>query len=477
MVGVVAAAVTVPHPVAASSDAARCGGYRITLMGTARKDTLRGTSRRDVIEAGAGADRLSGLGGNDVLCGGSGEDVVVGGGGFDVLIGGKGADRIYGQEGSDDLVGGKGGDALDGGEGRDTLFPVSGNDVLRGGNGSDTFVSGPDKDTIQAGAGSHDLLIFQFSRRGIRIDLTKSETAGAGGDVLSGIEDVAGSAGADVLLGNKGENTLIGGAGGDTLAGKDGFDLIFGGPGDDWIRGDEGFDKVSYVDAQHPVDVDLADGTAAGAGTDVVSEIEVVFGSNFDDSIQGSDGANHLFGRRGDDELFGIGGSDALYGDFGSDILDGGFDDDKCERGDTLISCETEVTVERSPGTYITNPHHGSRIPARNLQQIRGRGYNTGFGAVDRARLAIRHLTRRGCRWWNSDRSRLELRPCEKPRWFRVQSRNTCCGIAWRYNVSGTLPTGFYTSMSQGIRRTEFRERRFESGRNLVDFQLVQPKE
>ncbi len=77
--------------------AARCGGRRATIVGTAGRDRLRGTRGADVIAALGGNDRVVGRGGRDVVCGGRGRDV---------LSGGKGSDRLAGGPQRDTCIGG-----------------------------------------------------------------------------------------------------------------------------------------------------------------------------------------------------------------------------------------------------------------------------------------------------------------------------------------------------------------------------------
>ena len=92
----------------------KCGGLKVTKLGTPRADVLRGTPKRDVISGLGGRDLIRGLGGNDVICGGKGPDRIFGGAGADLLIGNSGNDR---------LVGGKGRDRIRGGTGRDFERP------------------------------------------------------------------------------------------------------------------------------------------------------------------------------------------------------------------------------------------------------------------------------------------------------------------------------------------------------------------
>lgn len=88
----------------------RCGGQRLTMVGTKGPNKIVGTKAQDVIAALAGNDKVSGLAGNDLICGGSGKDT---------LNGGKGKDKLLGEAGKDTLKGGPGKDKLKGGAGKD----------------------------------------------------------------------------------------------------------------------------------------------------------------------------------------------------------------------------------------------------------------------------------------------------------------------------------------------------------------------
>jgi RTX calcium-binding nonapeptide repeat (4 copies) len=88
----------------------RCGGQRLTMVGTKGPNKIVGTNAQDVIAVLGGNDKVSGLAGNDLICGGSGKDK---------LNGGKGNDKLLGQAGKDTLKGGAGKDKLKGGAGKD----------------------------------------------------------------------------------------------------------------------------------------------------------------------------------------------------------------------------------------------------------------------------------------------------------------------------------------------------------------------
>ncbi|MCA3284653.1 MAG: hypothetical protein ING16_17520, partial [Roseomonas sp.] len=128
---------------------------------------------------------------------------------------------------------------------------------------------------------------------------------------LSGMENVLGGVGADSLLGDTAANQLSGGDGADTLD---------GGLGNDSLVGGAGVDLVSYVGATGAVTISLAAGTAIdAAGTDSLSGMENVLGSNHADSLLGDAAANQLIGGDGADTLDGGLGNDSLMGGTGSD--------------------------------------------------------------------------------------------------------------------------------------------------------------
>ena len=132
------------------------------------------------------------------------------------------------------------------------------------------------------------------------------------------IEIARGGSGNDVLLGNDAANTLMG---------KDGDDMLRGGGGNDKLLGGGGNDSAMYDDAASGVVVNLAVTTAqdtGSSGSDLLTGIENLVGSAFDDKLSGAAGANRLEGGDGNDILFGAAGNDTLVGGAGVDRLKGG---------------------------------------------------------------------------------------------------------------------------------------------------------
>ncbi|RDJ23335.1 tandem-95 repeat protein [Bosea caraganae] len=277
--------------------------------GTPGDDIITGTSRDDVILAGLGDDEVHGAAGNDTIDGGEGDDLLDGGEGDDVLKGGAGDDELIGSAGNDVLIGGAGDDLFDGGDGIDTAD-------------------------------------YSGDAAGIVLDLAAGEANGdgIGADELSGIENVIGGSGDDILIGDDAANRLIGGLGNDHLDGGAGNDVLNGGAGDDLIDGGAGDDTLDLSAATGPVSVDFGAGRVSGEGigSDSFSNIEkllfgagndVVTGGNGNDGFDGGAGNDTLKGGAGDDTIAGAAGDDTVDGGSGGDQVSGGQGNDALNGG------------------------------------------------------------------------------------------------------------------------------------------------
>ena len=189
---------------------------------------------------------------------------------------------------------------LAGGDFNDTLSGLGGDDVLHGNGGDDTLDGGAGSDTLIGGLGS-DTASYASSGAGVTVNLGAGTAAGgdAAGDTLSGIENLIGSAQADTLTGDSGDNVLEGGAGGDALTGG------------------LGNDTASYASSGAGVTVNLGAGTASGgdAEGDTLSGIENLTGSAQADTLTGDGNANRLDGGAGVDVLVGGDGDDTYVVD------------------------------------------------------------------------------------------------------------------------------------------------------------------
>jgi VCBS repeat-containing protein len=134
---------------------------------------------------------------------------------------------------------------------------------------------------------------------------------------------ITGTAGNDILTGSSGDDSISGLAGNDSLYGGGGNDLLIGGAGNDILNGGAGVDTAVYTDATAGVKLSLAIAAAqvtGGSGTDTVSGIENITGSDFNDTLTGDAGANVLIGGLGNDTLDGGAGADTLIGGAGNDV-------------------------------------------------------------------------------------------------------------------------------------------------------------
>jgi Ca2+-binding RTX toxin-like protein len=329
--------------------------------GDAEGDTLVGIVN---LNGSAFADTLGGDSGVNVLNGGAGDDILHGGGGADSLIGGAGIDTAdYSDSASPVTVNlqtgtGTGGDAqgdtltgvehVIGSGGNDTLIGSTGDDILTGGAGADALTGG----------GGNDVVDYSGSGAGVTVDLGAGTASGgdATGDTLTGITSVTGSAFADHLTGDAGANTINGGAGDDVLHGGGGADIIDGGAGNDF---------ANYQGSAAGVTVDLLGHTASGgdAAGDVLTNIESLYGSSFDDHLTGDNGANTIGGELGDDVLTGNGGNDILAGEAGNDTLDGGDGDDRLVGGDgndNITGGAGNDSIDGGAGTDTINGGDGN---------------------------------------------------------------------------------------------------------------------
>jgi VCBS repeat-containing protein len=146
-------------------------------------------------------------------------------------------------------------------------------------------------------------------------------TGTSGDDVL-----VAGT-GDNIINAGDGNDVLTAGSGNNELHGGAGNDLLYSGPGNDLLDGGTGIDTASYAHATAAVTVNLgllgAQNTL-GAGTDTLTGIENLVGSNFNDTLTGDNNNNVINGGLGNDILNGGGGDDLLIGGMGNNTMTGG---------------------------------------------------------------------------------------------------------------------------------------------------------
>ena len=268
------------------------------MWGNAGNDRLVGGDGNDSFWPGAGADSVQGGAGRDHLSyfhseagvtvnlatgaasGGDAEgDTFTS---IESVYGSRHADRLTGDDGDNRLYGGAGSDVLHGGEGNDYLSyydstaavtvnlatgAASGgyangdtfsefewvdgssfDDRLTGDGGDNVFHGGDGADVLVGGAGV-DGITYTNSDAGVTVNLATRMASGghAEGDAFTGFENLKGSAHADRLTGDDGDNELEGIGGNDHLVGGGGNDTFIFEPenGDDVIEDfADGMDRI-----------------------------------------------------------------------------------------------------------------------------------------------------------------------------------------------------------------------------------------
>jgi Ca2+-binding RTX toxin-like protein len=284
-------------------------------------NVLQGDAGNNVLDSGgAGSATVSYSG----AAGGVNVDLGSGtatGDGTDILVGGF--STATGSAFADTLAAAPGGSTLNGLGGADTLTGSSGTDSLSGGAGDDTMNGGPGVGNSLDGGTGTDTLDYSSATSVLSASLAAGSAIVAypalGVDLLSNLENVTGSPGDDVLIGNGNDNIL---------RGLGGNDFLQGGGGDDSLQGAAGIDTADFSDSAGGVNVDLAAQTALGDGTDTLSSIENASGSSSADQLSGNGGPNSLQGLAGNDQIDGGGGSD---------VIDGGANDDSIYAKDGLV--------------------------------------------------------------------------------------------------------------------------------------------
>ena len=390
-------------------------------------DKLKGGDVNDEISGLSGDDTLYGMGGDDILDGGDDNDLLVGGPGADTLKGGGGddvisysdspdgvtihlgdgtarggdaegdtivdrgnADRVehvrgsmyndmltgnsrdnslWGLDGDDDLDGGRRGDSLYGGAGDDDLDGGDGDDTLEGGYAegdmwtmADEAVKYTDSDEENAEVSVYDIenLVGSANADILAGDLRDNVIMGGGGDdkiyggpspadVDKGDDDMGlgGLTNADTLHGDGGNDMLFGGVGADTLRGGAGDDVLNGGAGNDTFWGGHGSDMI-YADAADRIihgnqpDNFTADGTATTPATP----------ANESEEMEGDvDTLSYARGEEGIARTLGSDGTGAADATDGSNVLIMGIEN--------IIGTQGDDTLTGDAGDNIIEGHEG----------------------------------------------------------------------------------------------------------------------
>ena len=354
-------------------------GITLTLQGNAQNITLGGTAPINVVGNDQG-NAVQGNAGNNVITGKSGGDVLYGGDGNDTFkldadiadATGYGPRSMLLGDGTIipvPLTGMAGtGDAINGGTGIDkVLLDATGSTgfVLDAYNPSSPAFTGIEE---VVGTAGNDVILMRADYQsdaaggGIIIDGGAGNDhigGGAGGDTLRGGDND------DVLSGLGGDDTLEGGNGSDTIYGGDGADKIYGGNGADKLHGDAGDDLING---------DWGNDTIyGGAGNDTI------YAGGDNDDVYGGDGADKLYGQAGNDTLTGGAGNDTIDGGAGNDTIvyavgdgedtiDGGADTD------TLIvngnASDNIFSISNDDNTTLELTADGQTSSVTNVEEI-----------------------------------------------------------------------------------------------------------
>jgi Ca2+-binding RTX toxin-like protein len=188
---------------------------------------------------------------------------------------------------------------------------------------TETFEGRGGNDFIDGGGG-FDRASYAFDESGITVSLATGVVTGGpttGTDTLRSIEGIVGTEFNDVY-------DATGFGGGSLNAGSSGtLNEFFGQGGNDTVIGN-GNTRVSFSSSSDDVTVTLQEGATHGSATgavigtdDIVSGVNAVRGSNYNDTINGNSSANALDGGAGNDLINGKTGSDMLTGGAGNDTF------------------------------------------------------------------------------------------------------------------------------------------------------------
>jgi len=286
----------------------------------------------------------------------SGDDVYLGDGAADIANGGDGLDIINGAGGADTISGG------------------NGNDILRPGDDLvvDVIDGGADYDVVDYSEVVSTGMVFTATGA----YFTYFDPA-ALPDTFTGIEEIIGTSGGDLLRASGALSVIRGGDGYDALsadgtqtvyggAGRDFFDFSLGGNytiadftlGEDRFFGTNPFVAVTISGAGSILELSNGDmlrisnvtgqtlaqwNAMAGGGALYVTSTNgftTTTTSAGADWAWGGNGNDGIYGGDGDDVFIGGTGGDVLRGDFGNDYLEGG------AGSDTLLGREDNDTLD-----------------------------------------------------------------------------------------------------------------------------------
>ncbi|QNM82993.1 VCBS repeat-containing protein [Sphingomonas sabuli] len=306
-------------------------GDNWTIRGLDSDDNLSGSTGNDIINGGTGNDQMTGGAGNDTYVVDSAGDVVVENTGQGIDTVRSSVTHVLAANVERLTLTGTANINATGNALNNLILGNSGNNVINGGAGADI---------MRGGAGDDSYFASQFGDRAVEANNSGNDTVRSsinfrlanyvetliltGSDNLEGI----GSAQANTIIGNSGNNFIHGAGGADMMSGGAGNDIyVVENAGDQVVESaGEGRDIV-YSSVSFTLGANVEDLTLSSNGA--VSGT----GNNLANSMLGNAAANLLSGLGGNDEIIGGGGNDQLRGGAGADNLNGGNGDDKVDGG------------------------------------------------------------------------------------------------------------------------------------------------
>jgi Ca2+-binding RTX toxin-like protein len=346
--------------------AAGTGAFHLT--GNALNNALTGNASANSLDGGLGDDVLSGGAGNDLYIVDSALDQIneLSTGHVDTVRSFAGTFALganvehlelhgtatvgTGNTLANRITGNAAANTLDGGLGADTMI---------GAEGDDLYVLSALTDRItETGAGGIDTVRVGFSNAGasaILVTLAVANTYSVNVENLevtgTGLFNLTGNGGANLLRGNAQNNTLDGRDGTDTMEGGDGDDLYVLSSLDDVILegASAGTDAVRLAfNTAAPQLVDMS-----APGFDNVENMLAAGTGQF--HLTGNALNNLLVGNASQNELVGADGDDTLDGGAGDDTMTGGLGDDAyvlSSAADTVVDVDGGGTHDVVHLTY-----------------------------------------------------------------------------------------------------------------------------
>lgn len=275
--------------------------------------------------------------------------------------------------------------------------------IIKGGSGNDHIIAGGGQD-IYDGGGGHNSIDYSNENHSITVDFqadNKSALSAAGltdtdsatvtngnvTQVINNVQEIYGTNYGDTFITGAGEHIFHGGNGNDTFISEGGSNTFDGGGGINTVDyRNVGGIEFGHIDYNAPsngadlikidlngVDIDLSNNITSvngwqdqngNFGTDKISNIQMIYGSEYNDLIVCGDG---------DYTIFGVAGDNVIIVGRGNDIIDGG-------TGNSVIDYSTlneEVDVNLNSG--VATKSNGNSDKITNISEVIG---STGGGIL-----------------------------------------------------------------------------------------------